>query len=635
MRRNLIMQQLGLALGVFLLALPALAGKLSDGVAAYEAGDYSKALEILRPLAEQGKHQAQAYVGVMYFEGRGVPKDYAEGIRWLRPAAERGDEVAQYQLGIAYRDGNGAPENAAEAFKWFEKAADQDHVKAQTNVGYLYAIGQGVNKNETEAFKWFRKAAERNDPYAQDKLGIAYRDGFGVEKDDREAVRWFRKAAEQGHADAQANLGGMYAFGRGIDKDASDAQRWFLKAANQGVPWAQNNVGIAYRDGKGTHKNEAEAVKWFRKAADQGYAEAQGNLAGMYRDGRGVTQEYAEALMWYHKAAEQDVTWAQVSLAMMLFHGQGTAKDYAEAGHWLEKAAQSGHKDAKVAAPQLKMMAHAQELERSGRKAEALSEYGKAYAHARTAKYSDLMDLAFTEVVRVYGSLDPKPGLTEEGRRYLVQANTHLQDKRYADSIQAYSNLINTNPWWPEGFYNYAHILAKQKQYAGAISSMKRYLQLAPGSQNARAAQDKVYEWETYKARAEREAAKRASARRGASATSRAGSCFIATAAYGSYLHPKVKVLRNFRDNYLLTNAPGRTFVDFYYRTSPPIADYISKHETLRSLTRWGLTPLVYGAMYPWATLVVIFLLALAAYRGLRWARGSRRGKIALSAHNA
>ncbi len=77
------------------------------------------------------------------------------------------------------------------------------------------------------------------------------------------------------------------------------------------------------------------------------------------------------------------------------------------------------------------------------------------------------------------------------------------------------------------------------------------------------------------------------------------GGCFIATAAYGSYLHPQVKILRNFRDQYLMTNASGRAFVELYYRLSPPAAAFIHKHETLRILVRLLLTPIVYSVSNP------------------------------------
>jgi hypothetical protein len=64
------------------------------------------------------------------------------------------------------------------------------------------------------------------------------------------------------------------------------------------------------------------------------------------------------------------------------------------------------------------------------------------------------------------------------------------------------------------------------------------------------------------------------------------GGCFIATAAYGTPTARQIDVLREFRDDVLLKSTAGSRLVDFYYRTSPPIADFISKHDVVRTLVR-------------------------------------------------
>jgi hypothetical protein len=70
--------------------------------------------------------------------------------------------------------------------------------------------------------------------------------------------------------------------------------------------------------------------------------------------------------------------------------------------------------------------------------------------------------------------------------------------------------------------------------------------------------------------------------------------CFIATAAYGTDTAEELDILREFRDTVLLPNRVGAEFVSLYYRASPPVADFISQNEVLRTVVRVGFVdPLV------------------------------------------
>jgi YVTN family beta-propeller protein len=98
--------------------------------------------------------------------------------------------------------------------------------------------------------------------------------------------------------------------------------------------------------------------------------------------------------------------------------------------------------------------------------------------------------------------------------------------------------------------------------------------------------------------------------------------CFIATAAYGSPMAEEVRVLREFRDGYLLTNGPGRALVTAYYRLSPPFAAWLREHDGARAAVRWALGPVVFGVSHPGTSAALAG--ALAAGIGLALVRRRR-----------
>jgi hypothetical protein len=112
--------------------------------------------------------------------------------------------------------------------------------------------------------------------------------------------------------------------------------------------------------------------------------------------------------------------------------------------------------------------------------------------------------------------------------------------------------------------------------------------------------------------------------------------CFIATAAFGANWVAEVQVLRDFRDQYLMTHAPGRMFVSWYYRHGPVAAKYLNRNAELKPLVRAALSPLVVLAAFMlgasttvkvsvvFLTLVLIVRLVLRCRFRLRVCRGER-----------
>ncbi len=139
-----------------------------EGEEAYFQGDFQTALEVWRPLAEQGHAEAQNMLGFMYRFGEGVQPDYDLARRWYRKAADQGNATAQNNLGVMYRLGLGGKPDFKEALYWFERAAAQGNGGAQNHLGLMYYKGEGVEPDKVLAYKWAYLAAQQGlDPALQ------------------------------------------------------------------------------------------------------------------------------------------------------------------------------------------------------------------------------------------------------------------------------------------------------------------------------------------------------------------------------------------------------------------------------------------------------------------------------------
>jgi hypothetical protein len=106
----------------------------------------------------------------------------------------------------------------------------------------------------------------------------------------------------------------------------------------------------------------------------------------------------------------------------------------------------------------------------------------------------------FDTQARAYRDATVKPVPGEDVRRYRVQAEAAVSERRFQDAADLYAKALSIAPWWPEGHFNTALILGDLRQYDKAIDHMKKYLALVPNAADARAAQDRVYVWEGEKA---------------------------------------------------------------------------------------------------------------------------------------
>jgi TPR repeat protein len=140
-----------------------------------QKADPVESMKWLRKLAEIGDAQGQLLFGMSFVEevARGgppknnkellrlFPKNKAEAVGWIRKSAVQGCVPAQYNLGVIYFEGKHLPRDFKKAFLWHSKAAESGYSDAQANLGAMYFNGDGIPRDLVKAYVWNSIAGDK------------------------------------------------------------------------------------------------------------------------------------------------------------------------------------------------------------------------------------------------------------------------------------------------------------------------------------------------------------------------------------------------------------------------------------------------------------------------------------------
>ncbi len=121
------------------------------------------------------------------------------------------------------------------------------------------------------------------------------------------------------------------------------------------------------------------------------------------------------------------------------------------------------------------------------------------HLHAKTGQLANFRKALFDKHVaeiEKYRNPASRPPLPEEAMKYKVQAESAIRSWRFVDALLPYQRALVLAPWWPEGHFNTALVYGELGLYPEAVTYMKYYLRAASDAPNARAAQNKIYDWE-------------------------------------------------------------------------------------------------------------------------------------------
>ncbi len=272
---------------------------------------------------------------------RHIAGEPEEAALWIRAAAEQGLADAQALLGQILLDGRGVPLDAVEARLWFARAADQGHAMGLNMLGRCHELGWGGEVNTALAARYFKHAADLGLEWGMYNYANLLLHGNGLAKDEMEALDWYRKAAALGNAKSLNVVGRFYEEGWLVKADRTIAADFYRQAAVGGDFRGQYNYALLLAE----QGNMQEALNWLHQALDGAHLRFARTMASTLLTFP-IPEFRRVALLAHEKCCELGDTDDYFAYAQALLNDKSSPANTVLARTWLLRAAAKGHQQA-------------------------------------------------------------------------------------------------------------------------------------------------------------------------------------------------------------------------------------------------------------------------------------------------
>ncbi|CAM9734630.1 unnamed protein product, partial [Phaeothamnion confervicola] len=259
-------------------------GNVQEALGCYESAE-SWYLLAARPTDAANNARAQNYLGLLYYEGRGVRRNCIEAVKWFKRSADQGHAQGCNNLGLCYEAGLVVGRDVARALTLYRRGADGGSIMAAANVAYmlardaLHTLGSMSNQCDGGVEKCHQARPRSQTCFENPAAGLMHTAARSsaaataavhqASSQLRVAADLFRRAADAGVTDASYQLGRLYQQGLGLPADPVAAYQNFLEAAQspQGHAAAATCAGHMRYSGVGCQQSFYEATRLYRLAA--------------------------------------------------------------------------------------------------------------------------------------------------------------------------------------------------------------------------------------------------------------------------------------------------------------------------------------------------------------------------------